>query len=73
MVCGSRPDYFVIKQKIFQKALTGSHFMTLFRWKLPALLQLKEAENIMQILCESGWLVPVKDSMSATTVMMRNK
>ena len=41
--------------------------------KLPALFQLKEAENIMQILCESGWLVPVKDSMSATTVMMRNK
>lgn len=41
--------------------------------KLPALFQLREAEIIMRILCESGWLLPVKDSMSATTVMMKSK
>lgn len=41
--------------------------------KLPVLLQLNEAGAIMQILCESGWLLPVKDDMLATTVMMKNK
>ena len=40
--------------------------------KLPALIQMKEAEAIMRILCESGWLLPMKDCL-ATTVMMRNK
>ena len=41
--------------------------------RLPALLSLSEAEAIMQILCESGWLLPNKEGMHATTVMMRNK
>lgn len=41
--------------------------------KLPALLHLKEAETIMQILCESGWLLPMKDGMLATTVIMKNR
>ena len=41
--------------------------------RLPPLLQLSEAETIMRILCEDGWLLPVKDSMSATTVILRNK
>ena len=40
--------------------------------KLPALFQLKEAESVMRLLCESGWLLPLKDCL-ATTVMMRNK
>ena len=40
--------------------------------KLPALIQMKEAEAIMRILCESGWLLPMKDCL-ATTVMMKNK
>ena len=40
--------------------------------KLPALIQMKEAEAIMRMLCESGWLLPMKDCL-ATTVMMRNK
>ena len=40
--------------------------------KLPALIQMKEGEAIMRILCESGWLLPMKDCL-ATTVMMRNK
>ena len=40
--------------------------------KLPALIQMKEAEGIMRILCESGWLLPMKDCL-ATTVMMRSK
>ena len=39
--------------------------------KLPALIQLHEAETIMRMLCESGWLLPAKDGMSATTVIMR--
>ena len=40
--------------------------------KLPALIQMKEAEAIMRILCESGWLLSMKDCL-ATTVMMKNK
>ena len=40
--------------------------------KLPALFQLKEAEDIMRLLCESGWLLPVKDGTLATTVIMKN-
>lgn len=47
--------------------------LTGYAAKLPVLLQLHEAEHIMQILCESGWLLPVKDSMSATTVLMKNR
>ena len=39
--------------------------------KLPALIQLHEAETIMRMLCESGWLLPVKDGMSATTLIMK--
>ena len=33
---------------------------------------MKEAEAIMRILCESGWLLPMKDCL-ATTVMMKKK
>lgn len=40
--------------------------------KLPPLLQLKEAEGVTRALCESGWLLPMKNCL-ATTVMMRNK
>lgn len=40
--------------------------------KLPVLIQLNDAQYIMQILCESGWLLPVKDGMLATTVMIKN-
>ena len=40
--------------------------------KLPVLFQLKEAEDIMRLLCESGWLLPVKDGTLATTVIMKN-
>lgn len=40
--------------------------------KLPALIQMKEAETIMRMLCEDGWLLPLKNCL-ATTVMMRNK
>ena len=40
--------------------------------KLPALIQMKEAEVIMRILCENGWLLPLKNCLP-TTVMMRNK
>ena len=41
--------------------------------KLPVLFQLTEAETIMQILCESGWLLPARDGMLPTTVMMKNR
>ena len=41
--------------------------------RLPPLFQLNEAETIMRILCEDGWLLPVRDSMVPTTVIMRNK
>jgi RNA polymerase sigma factor (sigma-70 family) len=37
--------------------------------RLPILLSFKETEQIMRELCESGWLIPMKDGMSATTVM----
>ena len=40
--------------------------------RLPGLFQLNEAEFIMQELCENGWLLPLKDGMLATTIMMRN-
>ena len=40
--------------------------------KLPALLQMREAETIMRMLCESGWLLPMKNCL-ATTVMMRTQ
>ena len=40
--------------------------------KLPALIQMKEAEAIMRILCESGWLLPMKDCL-ATTMMIRSE
>ena len=39
--------------------------------KLPALIQMKEADSIMRILCESGLLLPLKNCL-ATTVMMRS-
>ena len=39
--------------------------------KLPVLFQLREAETVMQLLCESGWLLPLKYGMLATTVMMK--
>ena len=41
--------------------------------KLPVLFQLHEAETVMRILCESGWLLPAKEGMSATTLIMKNK
>ena len=41
--------------------------------RLPALYSLGEAEVIMQNLCESGWLLPCRDGMSATTILMKNK
>lgn len=40
--------------------------------RLPALFQMEEAASIMQMLCESGWLIPLKDGMLATTVLMKN-
>lgn len=40
--------------------------------RLPALFQLKEAETIMRLLCESGWLLPVRDGTLPTTVMMKH-
>lgn len=41
--------------------------------RLPPIFQLTDAEGIMQILCESGWLLPVRDGMLPTTVMMKNR
>ena len=40
--------------------------------KLSALLLLKEAETLMRLLCESSWLLPMKDCL-ATTVILGNK
>ena len=37
--------------------------------RLPVLLCFNETEQIMRELCESGWLIPMKSGMSATTVM----
>ena len=37
--------------------------------KMAVLLHYKEAEKIMQELCESGWLLPMNGGMSGTTVM----
>ena len=45
--------------------------LTDYAGKLPALIQMKEAEAIMRILCENGWLLPLKDCLP-TTVMMRS-
>ena len=36
--------------------------------KMPLQLYFRETEQIMQQLCESGWLLPMKDGMSGTTV-----
>ena len=47
--------------------------LTDYAARLPALFQLGEAASIMQLLCESGWLLPLKDGMLATTVMVKNK
>ncbi len=41
--------------------------------KMPALLFFRETEQVMQTLCESGWLLPMKGGMSGTTVMYLNK
>lgn len=41
--------------------------------KMPMLLYSREIEQIMQTLCESGWLLPMKGGMSGTTVMYLNK
>lgn len=41
--------------------------------KMPMLLYFRETEQIMQTLCESGWLLPTKGGMSGTTVMYLNK
>ena len=37
--------------------------------KMALLLFYRETEEVTQSLCESGWLLPMKDGMSATTVM----
>ena len=39
--------------------------------KLPVLCQMQEAEEIMRMLCESGWLLPAREGMSATTLIMK--
>ena len=41
--------------------------------KIAQLLSYRETEQIMQNLCESGWLLPMKGGMSGTTVMYLNK
>ena len=41
--------------------------------KIAQLLTYRETEQIMQNLCESGWLLPMKGGMSGTTVMYLNK
>ncbi len=41
--------------------------------KMPQLLSYRETEQVMQTLCESGWLLPMKGGMSGTTVMYLNK
>ena len=46
--------------------------LTDYAGKLPVLIQMKEAETMMRIFCESGWLLPLKNCLS-TTVMMRSK
>ncbi|MBR2560986.1 MAG: hypothetical protein IKE31_02420 [Eubacterium sp.] len=46
--------------------------LTDYAGKLPALIQMKEAEAIMRILCENSWLLPLKNCLS-TTVMMKSK
>ncbi|MBQ8967807.1 sigma-70 family RNA polymerase sigma factor [Ruminococcus sp.] len=40
--------------------------------KMPLLLFFRETEQIMQTLCENGWLLPMKGGMSGTTVMYLN-
>ena len=37
--------------------------------KMPMLLYFRETEQIMQLLCESGWLLPMQGGMSGTTIM----
>ena len=37
--------------------------------RMPLLLFYRETEQVMQMLCESGWLLPMKGGMSGTTVM----
>ena len=41
--------------------------------KMPMLLHYREIEQVIQTLCESGWLLPMKGGMSGTTVMYLNK
>ena len=41
--------------------------------KMPMLLYYHEIEQIMQTLCESSWLLPMKGGMSGTTVMYLNE
>lgn len=41
--------------------------------QMAPLLHFKEAEQVMQNLCESGWLLPLKDGMQATTIMCLKK
>jgi RNA polymerase sigma factor (sigma-70 family) len=41
--------------------------------KMPMLLYFREIEQIMQTLCESGQLLPMKGGISGTTVMYLNK
>lgn len=41
--------------------------------KMPMLLCSREIEQIIQNLCESSWLLPMKNGMSGTTVMYLNK
>ncbi|MBR1422407.1 MAG: sigma-70 family RNA polymerase sigma factor [Ruminococcus sp.] len=37
--------------------------------KMPLLIFYRETEQVIQQLCESGWLLPMKGGMSGTTVM----
>ena len=37
--------------------------------KMAQLLSYREAGQVMQTLCENGWLLPMKGGMSGTTVM----
>lgn len=37
--------------------------------RMAVLAQFKEVENVLRMLCESGWLLPWTSGMLATTVM----
>ena len=68
----TRVSALILVLMLILAGLAGSGLMLLFRDPMKRRhKQMQEAEEIMRMLCESGWLLPAREGMSATTLIMK--